>query len=47
MFRYFNKCPAENIYQYCYILDPMLATGGTAIAAAAMLKVADRPIDKY
>jgi hypothetical protein len=36
--RYFNKCPAENIYQHCYVLDPMLATGGTAIAALAMLK---------
>jgi len=35
---YFNKCPAENIYQHCYVLDPMLATGGTAIAALAMLK---------
>ncbi len=35
---YYNKLPRVNCYDICYILDPMIATGGTVIAAIDMLK---------
>ncbi len=35
---YYNKLPQSNAFDICYILDPMIATGGTAIAAIDMLK---------
>ena len=35
---YYNKLPQSNTFDICYILDPMIATGGTAIAAIDMLK---------
>ena len=35
---YYSKLPQSNIYDICYILDPMIATGGTAIATIDMLK---------
>ena len=35
---YYNKLPVEPRVQMCFILDPMLATGGSACAAVARLK---------
>lgn len=35
---YYNKLPIEPTVQVCLILDPMLATGGSAIATADILK---------
>ncbi|KAJ1983273.1 hypothetical protein H4R33_004807 [Dimargaris cristalligena] len=35
---YYNKLPRETNVDECIILDPMLATGGTAIATANILK---------
>ena len=35
---YYNKLPAESNADHCIILDPMIATGGTAKAAIHMLK---------
>ncbi len=35
---YYNKLPTEPTVQLCLILDPMLATGGSAIAAVDVLK---------
>ncbi len=35
---YYNKLPVEPRVQLCLILDPMLATGGSAIAAIDVLK---------
>jgi uracil phosphoribosyltransferase len=35
---YYNKLPLDPTVQVCLILDPMLATGGSAIAAAEVLK---------
>ncbi|HOG46804.1 MAG TPA: uracil phosphoribosyltransferase [Anaerolineae bacterium] len=35
---YYNKLPVNPTVQVCLILDPMLATGGSAVAAADMLK---------
>ncbi len=35
---YYNKLPAEPTVQLCLVLDPMLATGGSAIAAIDVLK---------
>jgi uracil phosphoribosyltransferase len=35
---YYNKLPEIPTVQVCLILDPMLATGGSAIAAADILK---------
>lgn len=35
---YYNKLPVEPTVQLCLILDPMLATGGSAIAAVDVLK---------
>jgi uracil phosphoribosyltransferase len=35
---YYNKMPADLSSHYCYVLDPMLATGGSASAAIDILK---------
>ena len=35
---YYNKLPVEPTVQVCLILDPMLATGGSAAAAVEVLK---------
>jgi len=35
---YYSKLPVSPTVQVCLILDPMLATGGSAVAAADMLK---------
>jgi len=35
---YYNKLPTDSTVQLCLILDPMLATGGSAIAAVQVLK---------
>jgi uracil phosphoribosyltransferase len=35
---YYNKLPVEPTVQVCLILDPMLATGGSALAAVDVLK---------
>jgi uracil phosphoribosyltransferase len=36
--QYYNKLPVAPTVQVCLILDPMLATGGSAVAAADILK---------
>lgn len=36
--QYYNKLPVAPRVQVCLILDPMLATGGSAVAAARLLK---------
>ncbi len=35
---YYNKLPGEATVQVCLILDPMLATGGSAVAACDVLE---------
>ena len=35
---YYNKLPVEPTVSVCLILDPMLATGGSAVATAGVLK---------
>ena len=35
---YYNKLPVDPTVQICLILDPMLATGGSAVATANILK---------
>ncbi|MEJ2151170.1 MAG: uracil phosphoribosyltransferase, partial [Chloroflexota bacterium] len=35
---YYNKLPVEPTVQLCLILDPMLATGGSAVATTNLLK---------
>ena len=35
---YYNKLPAEPTVQLCLVLDPMLATGGSAVATVDILK---------
>src|SRR5512140_3318435 len=35
---YYNKLPVEPRVQMCFILDPMLATGGSATATASLLQ---------
>lgn len=35
---YYNKLPVDPTVQVCLILDPMLATGGSATATASLLK---------
>ncbi len=35
---YYNKLPVEPTVSLCLILDPMLATGGSATATASILK---------
>ena len=36
--QYYNKLPVHPTVQVCLILDPMLATGGSAVATADILK---------
>jgi len=36
--QYYNKLPVHPTVQVCLILDPMLATGGSAVATAEILK---------
>lgn len=36
--QYYNKLPVEPRVQLCLILDPMLATGGSAVATTTILK---------
>ena len=36
--QYYNKLPVAPTVQVCLILDPMLATGGTAVATVDILK---------
>ena len=36
--QYYNKLPVQPTVQVCLILDPMLATGGSAVATAQILK---------
>jgi uracil phosphoribosyltransferase len=35
---YYNKMPADLSQHHCFVLDPMLATGGSALAAVDILK---------
>jgi len=35
---YYNKLPSEATAQVCLVLDPMLATGGSAVATVDILK---------
>ena len=35
---YYNKLPSEATVQVCLVLDPMLATGGSAVATVDILK---------
>jgi len=35
---YYNKLPTDPTVQVCLLLDPMLATGGSAIASVSVLK---------
>ncbi len=35
---YYNKLPDQGNLDVCYLLDPMLATGGSVLAAIAILK---------
>lgn len=35
---YYNKLPQTNSFDICYVLDPMIATGGTALSTIEMLK---------
>ncbi len=35
---YYNKLPVEPTVSVCLVLDPMLATGGSAVAAVDILK---------
>lgn len=37
--QYYNKLPDEATVQVCLVLDPMLATGGSAVATVDILKV--------
>jgi uracil phosphoribosyltransferase len=36
--QYYNKLPVEPTVSVCLILDPMLATGGSAVATTDLLK---------
>ena len=36
--QYYEKLPASSTVQVCLVLDPMLATGGSAVAAVDLLK---------
>lgn len=44
---YYNKLPAKPDLDVALVLDPMLATGGSAIAAIDILKAADTPRVKF
>ena len=44
---YYNKLPRQAGVDVCYVVDPMLATGGSAIAAIAILKAWGVPRVKF
>ncbi len=44
---YYNKLPAKPDMDAAFVLDPMLATGGSAIAAIDILKQAGTPLVKF
>ncbi len=44
---YYNKLPDSTTAEVCLILDPMLATGGSAVATASLLKQIGVPRIKY
>jgi uracil phosphoribosyltransferase len=35
---YYSRLPSDNRFDLCYILDPLIATGGTTAAAVDMIK---------
>ena len=35
---YYSRLPSDNQFDICYILDPIIATGGTTAAAIDMIK---------
>ena len=45
--QYYNRLPAHHHIQMCLVLDPMLATGGSAVATIDILKKAGVPRIKY
>ncbi|HEY9078255.1 MAG TPA: uracil phosphoribosyltransferase [Anaerolineaceae bacterium] len=45
--QYYNKLPKQPTVSVCLILDPMLATGGSAVAAADILKKWGVPCIKF
>ncbi|MDZ4764929.1 MAG: uracil phosphoribosyltransferase [Chloroflexota bacterium] len=45
--QYYNRLPENTGVQICIILDPMLATGGSAVATVDILKRAGVPHIKY
>jgi uracil phosphoribosyltransferase len=45
--QYYNRLPENTSVQICIILDPMLATGGSAVATVDILKKAGVPHIKY
>lgn len=45
--QYYNRLPENTSVQICLILDPMLATGGSAVATVDILKKAHVPRIKY
>ncbi|MBK9122859.1 MAG: uracil phosphoribosyltransferase [Chloroflexi bacterium] len=44
---YYNRLPSQSHMNFCIVLDPMLATGGTAVAAVTLLKNAGITRIKY
>jgi uracil phosphoribosyltransferase len=45
--QYYNRLPAQHNVQICIVLDPMLATGGSAVATVDILKKAGVSRIKY
>lgn len=45
--QYYNKLPVSPTVQVCLVLDPMLATGGSAVATVDILKAWGAPRIKY
>lgn len=45
--QYYNRLPNQPSIQICLVLDPMLATGGSAVATVDILKKAGVPKIKY
>lgn len=45
--QYYNRLPEHHNVQICLVLDPMLATGGSAVATVDILKKAGVPKIKY
>ena len=44
---YYNKLPAKPDVGLCLVIDPMLATGGSAVEAIRLLKNAGTPLVKF